>query len=197
MDTNTQKRIWLDNLTSNNLCMKQIGHLIAQGYTIIMANTAAVDSKLWQKNVDALEDYLQNGCIIIEDWNGSTMCSKQFFWSSCSTTTEPAESMLEAVVGLPNAEAIMELARLVSIYAIPKGQWAMGPWTPPAPISLTSVKTLGLHSTAVTRTDVLVAAMASNRMDLFDEYNRGYCHGLATQHCCVGIINSDGTITFL
>lgn len=194
--SDNKQRVWLDSLTSNNLCIKQIGHLVAQGYTIVMANTV-VDSKLFQDNADLLEDYLQNGCIVIEDWNLSTMCSKQFFWSSSSMATEPAESLDEAIAGLPNANKIANLAYLVRIYGIPRGQWTQGPWTPPAPINLTTVKTLGLHSTAVTRTDVLVAAMASNRMDLFDEYNRGYCHGLATQHCCVGIINSNGTITFL
>ena len=189
-----QKRILLDNIVSNNLCIKQIGQLVAQGYTIIMTNTA-VDSKLWQKHLSVLEDYLQNGCVIIEDWNLSTMCSKQFFWSSCSITTEPGETLLEAIIGLPNAEAIMQLARLLSVYSIPKGLWTQGAWTPPEPITIQAAKQLGLPSTTVTRTDVLTAALASKRMDLFDEYNRGYCRGLATQHNCMGIINSNGTVT--
>lgn len=190
------KRVWLDSLTSNNICVKQIGHLVAQGYTIVMANTI-VDSTLWQRHPETLEDYLQNGCVIVEDWNLDTMCSKQFFWSSCSMTTEPSETLDEAIAGLPNATAISKVSYLVRIYGIPRGRWSEGPWSPPEPINLTTVKTLGLSSTAADRTEVLLAAQKASRMDLFDEYNRGYCRGLATQHHCQGIINSNGTITFL
>ena len=109
--------------------------------------------------------------------------------------TTPAATLEDAIEDLPNAADILDVADLVDIYGIPKGEWTTGPWTPPAPLSHEAANKLGLNAETATRTDVLEAAKKSDMMNVFDEYNVGYNRGLATQHCCSGIINSDGTVT--
>lgn len=191
-------RIFLDSLTANSgLTMENIVALISSGYDIVTANTFA-DMRPVQENLELAESLLVNGYIIIEIWDTpNNMVREKFFWSSCNHQTEAAETLEEAVKDLPNCGEIVAAAYLVEEYGIPKGKWPQGQWVPPAPLSEETAKQLGLDPTTATRTDVLIAAKAANLMNVFDAYNVEYCRGLSIQHHCVGIINSDGTVTFL
>lgn len=196
MDINFRKRIWLDSLTANSgLSTEVIDNLILNGYAIVTSN-AAVDINIFQMNQDWLESNLEYGNIIIEIWHTpDEMVHKEFFWSSCSQMTSPAATLEDAIENLPNAADILDVADLVDIYGIPKGEWTAGPWAPPAPFSHEAASKLGLNAETATRTDVLAAAQNTNQMKLFDEFNAAYNAGLAMQHYCLGIINTDGSVT--
>ena len=190
-----RKRIWLDSLTANNgLTIEAIDDLILKGYVVVTSNTA-VDINIFQMNQAWLESHLEYSNIIIEMWQTpDEMVHKNFFWSSCSKMTSPAVTLEDAIEDLPNAADILDVADLVDIYGIPKGEWTTGPWTPPAPLSHEAASKLGLNAETATRTDVLEAAKKADMMDVFDAYNVIYNIGLATQHCCEGIIKTDGSL---
>ena len=192
------KRVWLDSMTANSgLQMSKIVALISLGYDIVTSNTFA-DMRPVQEHLELAESLLLRNDIIIEIWDMPTdMVQKKFFWSSCNRTSEPAETLEEAVKDLPNCGEIVAAAYLVEEYGIPKGKWPQCQWVPLAPLSAENAKQLGLDCATATRTDVLIAAKAANLMNVFDAYNVEYCRGLAAQHDCEGIVNSDGTVTFL
>ena len=191
-----KERTWLDTTTLAQMenAKEVLEKLIAEGNTLVIANTA-VDVKLFQEDPDWLEDCLIRNQIVIEIWaTPDEMVSKPFFWSSCNQESPVANSLKDAVKDLPNADAIMQIAELVMDYGIAKGDWPAGQWAPAEPITPATAKVLGLSENA-TRTEVLSAARAKNRMDLFDSYNVGYNKGIAMQHLCHNILNSDGSTT--
>ena len=192
----TNYRVWLDTLTANNgLTKEHLEHIIANGMTVVTANTA-IDVALFQENQHWFEKMLIHQHIIIEIWHmPDEMVSKPFYWSSCSQETAAAETLFDAVEDLPNGADILDVADLVEAYGIEKGKWPMGKWVPPTPLSADIAKQLGLDASMATRTDVLNAAKKANLMKVFDAYNIGYNRGLALQHNCEGIINSDGSVT--
>lgn len=196
MPINTKKRAWLDSLAANSgLTQEMLERLIRYGYIIVTAN-AAIDIGIFQKNQGWFENCLRSGKIVIENWlTPDEMVRKPFFWSSCSQSTSPAVTLEDAVKDLPNAADILDVTELVKTYGIPKDQWPKGPWSPPAPLSAEVASKLGLDPATATRTDVLAAAKASHMMNAFDDYNVGYNRGLATQHRCNFIINSNGSVT--
>ena len=190
-------RVWLDSLTANSLCVKQLAHIITNNWQIV-TSTNAVDNLVFQRHLDWLEMNLTLGTVAIELWDlPNEMVQKPFFWSSCSKLTNPAETLEEAVKDLPNAGSIVAVAFLAEQYGLTKSTWTMGPWEEPAQLSQKTADLLGLDPATATRSDVLVACKESGSMCLFDEYNRGYCRGLAKQHGCQAIINSDGSLTLL
>ena len=189
-------RIWLDTVVLAALddAKEVLERLIAEGKQLVIANTA-LDVRVFQENIDWFEDQLAEGKINIEIWNTpDEMVSKEFFWSSCNMTSKPSTDLYEAVENFPNKEAILDLADLLLVYGMPKGDWVMGPWAPPAPLSSEIAEALGISASS-TRTEVLDAAMSKNRFDLFNIYNAGYCNGLALQHNCDEILNVDGSLT--
>jgi hypothetical protein len=189
------KRIWLDTVVASMLSKEDFEQVIYNGDTLIIANTV-IDVKVFQDNIDWFESRLQDSSIIIEIWNTpNEMVQKHFFWSSCQLATESADDLETAVQSLPNGEAILKVAILVDYYGIPKGSWKMGAWAPPAPLSAEIAEALEIDPATVNRSDVMTAAQRKGRMDLFDEYNVGYNKGLAKQHMCDAILNSDGTYT--
>ena len=111
------------------------------------------------------------------------------------TAEERIQFLKDAVEDLPNGADILDVADLVEAYGIEKGKWPMGKWVPPTPLSADIAKQLGLDASTATRTDVLNAAKKADLMKVFDAYNIGYNRGLALQHNCEGIINSDGSVT--
>lgn len=190
------KRVWLDTVVAAQLenAMETMDKLINEGYTLIVANTA-VDITVFQENPEWFEDHLLNDNIIIEIWDTpDQMVKKPFFWSSCQLTSEPAATLEEALKDLPNGNAIIAIANLVNKYGIAKGDWPAGQWAPPEPITPAVAKVLGLTE-AATRTEVLNAAKAIDRLDLFSAYNVGYTKGIAMQHLCTEILNCDGSTT--
>ena len=190
------KRIWLDTVVAAQLenAKEAMDKLINEGYTLIVANTA-VDIAVFQENPDWFEDHLANDEIIIEIWNTPVeMVSKPFFWSSCQMESPAAATLEEALQELPNRDSIMQIVDLVMEYGIAKGDWPAGQWAPPEPITPAVAKVLGLTE-AATRTEVLNAANAIGRRDLFDAYNVGYTKGVAMQHLCTEILNCDGSTT--
>lgn len=190
------KRIWLDTVVLSALdnAKEVLERLMTDGYQLVIANTA-LDVRLFQENLDWFEEHLQEGSINIEIWNTpDEMVAKPFFWSSCNITSEPSHDLYEAVEDFPNVEAILDIADMISVYGIPKGDWVMGPWAPPAPLSAEIAEQLGISESS-TRTEVFNAAMNKNRFDLFNIYNTGYCNGLALQHNCDAILNVDGSLT--
>lgn len=189
-----EQRIWLDTVVLTFVSKETLEALINTGHTLVIANTA-IDVAVFQENINWFEKQLATNHVVIEIWNTpDEMTTKTFYWSSCSQLTSPAESLEEAVKNLPNAENILSVAKLVNTYGIPKGSWPMGQWAAPLPLSADIAQQLHLNEGA-TRTDVLAAAQKLSRMDLFDKFNMGYVAGLAKQHTCTAILNSDGTIT--
>ena len=122
------------------------------------------------------------------------MVSKPFYWSSCGIETPACKSFEEAAFMLPNSQEILSLADIITLKGIPRGKWAMGAYKPPVPLTEEFAAILGV-SVSDTRTKILDAAKTKNRMDIFNLYNASYNYGLATQHTCDFILNTDGTLT--
>lgn len=190
------KKLWLDTTIATELRLEQLQELI-QHHQIAVANTA-IDIAIFQQNQEWLEEQLENGTIVIEMWNTpDEMTAKPFYWSSCGIETPASASFEEAVMNLPNGADILDLCELVDYYAIPKGEWKQGEWAPPAHISAEHAQILGIDPLTATRTDILAAAKAKNRMDIYDAYNLGYNRGLCKQHLCDGIILSTGSFALI
>ena len=184
-------KLWLDTTIATQLRKEQLDELFPY-HQIAVANTA-VDIEIFQQNLEWFEEQLENGTIVVEMWNTlDEMTAKPFYWSSCGIETAASDSFEKAVMDLPNGADILDLADLIEYYGIPKGQWKQGPWSPPAPLNNEHAAILGVNPQTATRTDILAAAKAKNRMDIYDEYNIGYNRGLTKQHLCDGIILSNG-----
>ena len=194
------KRIWLDTVTLQQMqnpieTLQEI--LRSNEYRdckFVIANTI-LDVKAFQENLMFVQQSLLTGVLSIEIWSmPDQMTEKPFFWSSAGVETPAAKSFEEAIKNLPNKEGIMRLKDLMEMYGIRKEDWPKGQWAPPAPLGEEAQKVLGLTE-AATRTEVLKACKKANRMDLFDSYNVGYNRGLARQHTCDAILNTDGSVT--
>lgn len=192
-----KKRLWLDNMIANNLCTKQINSFVSQGY-VLVTSTNVVDNILFQRNLEWFEEHLISQSIVVELFcSPNELTHKNFFWSSCSKETTPAETLDEAVTALPNAGNIIALAFLAEEYGVPKDIWDVLPWDADVPLSQETANFLGLDPKTATRTDVLTACRKNSCMYLFNEYNTNYLRALANQHYCDGFINSNGSITFM
>lgn len=190
-------RLYIDTVSAANLTKKDFERLIDAGHILVFTNTV-IDIPAMQQHPGFLEEMIMDGQAVIEIWSQpAQMVSKPFFWSSCGVETAPAECLEDAVVGLPNGEDILVVAELMDLWGLERGQWEEGEYSKPAPLSAEIATALNLDASTATRTAVLAAAKAAGRMDLFDQYNVGYCRGLAVQHMCQGILNSDGTVTEL
>lgn len=187
-------RIWLDTTVLEFISKEQLQALVEQGNTLVISNTA-VDVKVFQDNPAWVEKLLIKGQLIIECWVSlDEMTAKPFFWSSRGIETPASSSFLDAVLKLPEHNSIVDIAALVDTYGIPRGSWKMGPYRSPAPIPLEDANHLGIEVTT-NRTLVLRAAKARNKMHIYDSFNRCYCSGLASQHCCSHMLNTDGSVT--
>lgn len=188
-------RIWLDTVTLAEMeePIDVLQRLIQNQNMLVIANTI-LDVKAFQESIDWVEEMLKNGHMSIEIWSTpDEMVAKPFFWSSAGIETSAANSLEEAISNLPNKVKIMALKELLDEYGIQKADWPKGQWAPPEPISEEIKEVLGLNE-LTTRTEILHACKKAHRMDLFDSYNVGYNRGLASQHTCGGILNSNGTV---
>lgn len=187
-------KIWLDTTVLDFVSKEQLQQLVKSGNTLAIANTV-VDVKVFQDNPEWVEYLLSKGKLVIEMWlTLDQMVAKPFYWSSRGIETSAAPSFLDAIASLPEPDGILDMAVLVDKYSIPKGSWKMGPYSAPAPLPLEDAEHLGI-SVHSTRTEILKAAKERDKMYLYDAFNRGYCRGLAIQHCCNAILNTDGTVT--
>lgn len=186
-------RIYCDTTVMPFLTKEQVENIISSGNILVFANTV-IDVSLFRDNLVWFDELLHSGKVIVEFWNTlDEMVSKPFYWSSAQITTPAYNSFREAANHLPHTNAVNRLAELINRYGIPKGQWPMGSWAPPAPIDPADAAILGVDPATATRTDILMAAKSTNNMAVYDKYNIGYNKGLAQQHKCDAIIKSDGT----
>ena len=188
-------RIWIDTTTmalmDEERAQRVAQAAIDEGNFLVMANTAC-DVKLFQNQTDWFEEMLEQHKIIIEIWaTPDQMVSKPFYWSSAGVQTAAAASLEEAVCDLHNATSIIDVAKLVEYYGIPRGAWACGTYAPPTPLNQLIADKLGVPVTA-TRTEVLAAAKANNLLTEYDEYNVAYNTALARQHYCDAILTTTG-----
>lgn len=189
-------RVWLDTTTLANMryARSVMDEVIASGNTLVIANTM-LDVEAFQTGIEWLKGHLKAGRIRVEMWlTGEQMVAKDFYWSSCQMKTTASDSFEQAIANLPNRENILKLKALMDTYGLPRGSWEQGPWAPPAPITPELQAKLGVTADA-TRTEILAACLEKDCMHDYDEYNASYNKGLATQHTCAGMLNSDGTIT--
>lgn len=196
--TESNKRVFLDTVTLANIADAKdaMDRLIQQGYTLVIPNTA-VDVKAFQDNTEWLHKQLETGTIVIQLWmTPDEMVSKAFTWSSCGETTQPSACLEDAIENLPNWEGILQVAALMERYGLSKEEWNPGQWSKPEPLGKEQQETLGVPDGA-TRTEILAACKFTGHMEMFDEYNAGYNRGLATQHHCTLIMNTDGNVTAL
>ena len=146
------------------------------------------------------------------------MVAKPFFWSSFNFETQPCTSFKDvpaqlsalahdfsssltisayAQYALENWEYVEKVANLVIKYGLPKGKWPMGKWLKPLPISEADAAELGVEPTIATRTEILKAASKTGKWEPYTRYNIGYCKGIASQHCCTGILTANGAISVI
>lgn len=185
-------RIYCDTTIMPFVEMAKLEGLIKADNVLVFTNTA-VDVSLLLDNPGWTEQMLKDGKIIIELWQTlDQMTSKTFYWSSSKRETPACDSFEKAIGYMPNSDAIRHLAKLVNTYGIPKGNWKMGPWTPPVPITKEDANALGVNPETATRSDILAAAMKTGNMEAYIRFNVGYCYGLATQHCCDAILTPEG-----
>ena len=198
-------RIYCDTTIMPYVKKQTLDDIIAAGNVLVFANTAA-DVRVLQIWRKWLERKLKTGSIAIEMWNTlDEMTAKPFYWSSFGVTTPACESFSEAIGNLPDSykktdkmhDKMHKLADLIGSYGIPKGQWPMGKWAPPAPITAEDAEALGVDPATATRTDILAAAKKTGNLEAYSRYNVGYSTGLARQHMCDGILNANGTITVI
>lgn len=201
-------KIFIDTTSAITLTIDRLDNLVAAGCKLCFTNTV-VDIATIRKNPDWFEQQLKSGTAFVECWSSEAglspaaaldeMTSKAFYWSSFDITTAPAMCFEAVYAKLPkkDREAVDRIARLVIDYGLPKGSWPMGQWTKPTPISAEDAKALGVDPDTATRTEILAAARKTMQMDVYSRYNVGYCTGIARQHCCQGILNSNGTISVL
>lgn len=193
------KKFWIDTLVANELGERLIPllkDLFKQGYTAVIAETI-VDIRGFhghQHRNWIVERILAHDLIIEAFYSDiNDLTNKQFTWSFCSITTEASPYFIVAVMNLPNHEEILELSDIVSYYKISKEQWLSGrpAYKATDKLSPEVYKTFGLSESA-TRTDVLSVAKATDRMDLFEEFNAIYVEGLARQHDCCYVLSMNG-----
>lgn len=190
------KRVYVDSIVANQLTMADFIKLTNEGYTLVTTNTVC-DIKPFQDKVDAFREMVEAGVLVIERWlEPNQMTKKNFYWSSCGIETMPNQTFANAISILPNKNQIMALVGIMQVYGLAKGEWPQGEWSPPAPMDAEMAEILGLHIDA-TRTEVLSAAKAIGRKDLFDRFNLSYSRGIALQHKCKYLLNSDGSVTKL
>ena len=193
----TAKRVFLDTVTLALLAepIAVLKNLINDGHQLVIPNTV-LDVKCFQENPQWVMGVLESKDLVIQIFMApAQMVSKPFFWSSCGQETQAADSFEEAIKDLPNKNDILAVKELMDKYGIPKGEWEMGQWAPAEPLWEEARVTLGLdEADSKNRTAVLEACRKADRMDIFDVYNVGYNKGLACQHMCQFILNSDGTL---
>ena len=194
--TNETRRIWLDTTVLPFVSLETL-EALAQNNVLVIANTA-IDVKLFQENFEWVDEKLKKGQLVIEMWNTlDEMVKKAFFWSSCNIETPACDSFEEAASYLPNTQQVLNLAELVKVYGIPKGQWPIGcEYEPPAPLTEAEANYLGIPVDS-TRTAILAAAREQNKMRTYDEYNARYCKIIAKQHTSKYILCSDGVVVEL
>lgn len=192
-------RIWLDSLVANTMQEPKdtLTRLMKEGHTIVVANTVA-DMRVFQMHIMWFEEMVCSKKIIIEVWNTpDEMVAKPFYWSSLMTETPASTSLRDAVSAFQKAPEIIEIANIIDLYGIKKGNWKMGPWAPPENLTEAAATELGIPKDTDNRTVILQTAKKVDKMDVFDAFNFGYNRGLATQHCCDAILNTDGSYTKL
>ena len=190
--------VWVDSLIASHMLKENFDRIIADGNTLVLSNTA-VDIKTFQENIGGFEKHLVDEKILIDMWvsDFDEMTYKKMYWSSCSQETAPATSFEDAVLSLPNAAGILDVADLILEFGVPYGSLNMEsldsyPFTVPEDASI-----LGIDVPSATRSDMYSACQKANRMDMFEAYNKEYVQRLAIQHCCDAVLNSDGSITNL
>lgn len=198
-------RIYVDTTIMPFVKKQTLDDIIAAGNVLVFSNAAA-DVRVLQIWSKWTERMLKNGSIVIEMWNTlDEMVGKDFYWSSFGVTTPMCKSIDEAIGILPDTykktdnmhSKMRKLVKLIGSYGIPKGQWPMGKWAPPAPITAEDAEALGINPETATRTDILAAARKTGNLEAYSRYNVGYSTGLARQHMCTGILNADGSIAVI
>ena len=187
-------RIYCDRTTMPFFEKAKVEGLINAG-NVLVFTTTAVDVSLLRDNLGWTEQMLKDGKIIIELWQTlDQMTAKPFYWSSAKLETPACNSFEKAIGYMLKSDAIRHLANLVNTYGIPKGNWKMGPWTPPVPITKKDADALGVNPETATRSDILAAAMKTGNLEPYTIFNAMYCYGLATQHCCDAILTPEELI---
>lgn len=190
-------KFWIDSMVANKLGSRLIPlmeGLFEQGYTAVAAEPV-IDIGALQEDPDWFKRQVEAGKILLEAFYESfdDVTSKAFTWSSAGITTAAADTFGEAIEGLPNEEAIHCLSDIFDELCIEQVEWIEGrpEYKAPGKLSPEAQKILGLPEDA-TRTEVLAAAEAANRVDLFEAFNASYVDGLARQHDCAYVLGMDG-----
>lgn len=189
-------RIWLDTMIVKDIVDPKdtLTRLTNGGHIIVTSNTA-LDVNIFQENLMWFEEQLCRGKIFIEIWNTpDEMVTKPFYWSSLMTETPTSTSLRDAVSSFKTSAAeIIEIAKLIELYGIKKGDWKMGPWAPPEKLTKVAATELGISEDTSNRSEILKVAKRTDKMDVFNTYNCSYNRGLASQHCCDAILEVDGS----
>lgn len=173
------------------------------GYRAVATDVAMLDIKAFQDHPIWVSQQIKQGNIMIEAWyvkNWQTehpfdgITAKPFFWSSCQMETEAEGSFEYAVSRLPNYAEILQMAGIVLANAVPRDTWNVNrPYIPVGELPDELADQLGVPKDA-NRSAVYEAAKRMKRMDLFDEANKTYCHGMAVQHGCKYMLATDGSV---
>lgn len=191
------KKVWIDTLVANKLgeqLIPTLDKLLSEGYIGVMAEPA-IDIGAFRENQGWLEDKLTEDQLVMEAFYDSfdEMMRKAFMWSSYGVTTEPAKTFEEATMTLPDSVELNTYRYLLEDYSIEREEWCDGrpAYQGPKKLSVEAQKILKLPEDA-TRTEVLKAAEAMGKMELFEQFNMGYVEGLARQHDCAYVLSLNG-----
>lgn len=172
--------------------------MLSLNYTLVVGHTA-FDIPAFSDNPEAFEEMVRNHSIIIENFLPiDAVTAKNFYWSSRDIETPACETFEAALEFLPNNEGIKAVAKIVTELGLGPDQWEKGPWLDFAPVSEKIIAELGIDPNSATRTAVLAAARAANKLELFSEYDRtAQVPALTSQHLCIGFADVDGSVTKL
>lgn len=182
-------RIWLDPSYLAQITKDRIQSLVKIGNTLV-TDEGIVDMTVFQENPRWTRYLLEKEKLVIEtNKKLDEFTAENVLWFSCGIETPAYKTFEDAIVLLPNANGILEIAVLLEEYS---SKWTPGPITPP-PLSIEECDILWVDHRA-SRPEIYKAAVERGKMYIFDIHNKIYVRCIAKQHYCDAMILADGTL---
>ena len=175
---------------------ERLNKLIDDGNILVATEASAIDNVVFRRNVDWYKQMSAKGSIITEIYQGNpgdtasginAMVNKRFQWSSYDgMETNWSGEFTDLAKLMADNQRLLKLYRAVLKYALPKGQWEMGPWKTAKFFTDDQIAELGLEQSQVGNRSLVFDAMKQHgySMDVYAAYTREYLGGLTSQHMC-------------
>lgn len=183
------------NANDNDMQLRSFKQAIDMGWTLVV-NDTAVNMRVLLFNQDWFEEELKLGRVRIQKFYSSIdkMVEKPFHWGTFGIDTPACDSMEECLKNhfhIEEAKRVQGMCDLIERYGIGKENWKQD--FTPEPLADEYCDILGLSPKA-TRSQVLGNCKKMDRMDIFEEFDKGYVRGMARQHGCESYMEKNGEL---